>query len=83
MHQKSLDIKLKVFGPEHPDVAKAYYNIACTHSCAGSISDALANLDNAASAGLSKAIPMSHIESDTDLDNIRQHEQFQQILGRI
>ena len=70
-------------GRNHPDVANVYYNIACAHSCAGSILDALANLDNAASAGLSKAISMSHIETDTDLDNIRQHEQFQQILGRI
>ena len=88
--KKELAIKEKVLGRDHPDtvavqkyIAKTYYNIACAHSCAGSILDALANLDSAASAGLSKAVPMSHIESDTDLDNVRQHAQFQQILGRM
>ena len=31
MYQKSLDTKLKVFGPDHPDAADTLYNIALLH----------------------------------------------------
>ena len=33
MHQKSLDIKLKVFGPDHLDVANSYMKYAITLLC--------------------------------------------------
>ena len=35
MHQKSLNIKLKVFGPDHPFVADTIYNIALVHRLQG------------------------------------------------
>ena len=41
MHQKSLDIKLKVFGPDHPDVAKTYCNIGVVYDGMGDHEKAL------------------------------------------
>jgi tetratricopeptide (TPR) repeat protein len=80
LYQEVLRVRVATLGPEHPDVGNTYYNITCAHSLAGSISDALANFESAVSAGYSNR---QHADSDTDLDNIRGHEQFQRILARI
>ena len=47
------------------------------------ISEALASLEKAASDGLSKIMEKSDVESDSDLDNIRHHQQFQQIFDQL
>ena len=80
LYQEVLRVRVATLGPEHPAVGETYYNITCAHSLAGSISDALANFESAVSAGYSNR---QHAYSNTDLDNIRGHEQFQRILARI
>ena len=41
MHQKSLDIKLKVFGPDHPDLASTYCNMGVVYMEMGDYEKAL------------------------------------------
>ena len=41
MHQKSLEIKLKVLGPEHLSVAATYNNIGEVYRCQAKYSEAL------------------------------------------
>ena len=79
-YNKSLEIKVKVHGQDHPSMADAHYNIACTHSLAGAIEQALASLEEAVQAGFQDK---GHIESDSDLDNIRDHKQFEQVLRQL
>ena len=69
-----------VLGPEHPDVADSHYNIACSQSLAGDIEQALASVEAAFRAGFQDK---DHIESDSDLDNIRDHERFRCLLAQL
>ena len=41
MHQKSLDINLKAFGPDHPSVAHAHCNMQCVYMEMGDYEKAL------------------------------------------
>ena len=41
MHQKSLNIRLKVFGPDHLDTAKAHESIAIVHAQQGKHAEAV------------------------------------------
>ena len=80
LHEDVLAIRVAELGLEHPHVAAAHYNIACTHSLAGAIEQALASLEQAVQAGFRDK---GHIESDSDLDNIRDHKQFEQVLRQM
>ena len=40
-HQKSLDIKIRVFGGDHPDVASSFGNIGAMHAGKGDLENAL------------------------------------------
>ena len=79
-YHKDLEITIKVHGQSHRSVAVSHYNIACACSIAGMISEALASLGKAVAHGHTQK---SEIESDSDFDSIRHHEQFQQILKRM
>ena len=45
MHQKSLDVKLKVFGPDHPDTATTQNNIGIVLKNQGKYLEALEMYD--------------------------------------
>ena len=79
--QMSRDINEKAYGLKHPRVVLVLYNMACTYSLAGMISEALASLEKAMSSGLRRQGEWCNAESDPDFDNIRSHEDFQRILN--
>jgi hypothetical protein len=62
------------------DISGAYYNLACTYSLTNNKEKALNNLEKSIKAGWFK---YSHIQRDTDLDNIRKEPGFNTIIEPI
>ena len=83
LYCQALPTYTKVFGPKHATVASIRYGIACCHCLAGSEPEALIALEEAIVAGFSSAAHRRHIESDTELDGVRQSDEFQRILRMV
>ena len=67
----------KIHGSKHISTA---FGIAIAHSLAGTVHHALASLVTAARAGFGDK---GHIESDSDIDHIRNNEHFKRILSQM
>ena len=78
-HLKALEIdrRLTLLKPED---AVVYYNLACSLSNLGKIPDALEALEMSVLLGYSD---LKHLESDPDLDNIRNEPRYQQVVRKL
>ena len=84
MHEEALTIYKKAHGPKHPDVAKVLYDIATDQCLAGNLSAALASLEAAALAGLRSFRDIrEYMQSDSDLDTIRDDEPFKTLVSNV
>jgi len=63
-----------------PDEPITYYNAACNYSLAGEVEKAIQCLEKAITSGMAQK---DWIEHDSDLDPIRQHPRFQDLLHLI
>jgi tetratricopeptide (TPR) repeat protein len=63
-----------------PDNEVGWYNLACTYARWGKVDLALEHLERAVELGFDD---VTHMESDTDLDNVRDDPRFRQILDGI
>ncbi len=64
----------------NPNEIAVLYNATCIYSLLGEVDKALAYFDRAIEAGFGSK---EWIENDTDLDNIRAHPRYKEILARI
>ncbi len=62
-----------------PEDALILYNVACTYSTSGEIEKAVDCLEKAVKAGMAHR---EWIEHDSDLDPLRDHPRFQEILAQ-
>ena len=63
-----------------PNETMVLYNVACAYSLAGKIDEALDSLQRAVEGGFRHK---SHIETDSELDPIREHPRYREILARM
>lgn len=63
-----------------PDEPITFYNAACNYSLAGEVEKAIGCLEKAITSGMAQK---DWIEHDSDLDPIRQHPRFQDLLRRM
>ncbi len=62
-----------------PDEPITFYNAACNYSLAGEVEEAIRYLEKAITSGMAQKDWIAH---DSDLDPIRQHPRFQDLLRR-
>jgi len=63
-----------------PDEPVTFYNAACNYSLAGEVEKALHCLEKAITSGMAQKDWIAH---DSDLDPLRQHPRFQDLLRRM
>ena len=63
-----------------PDEPITFYNAACSYSLAGEVDKAIGCLEKAITSGMSQKDWIVH---DSDLDPLRQHPRFQDLLRRM
>ena len=63
-----------------PDDAIARYNLACSLALTRKSAAAVRELDRAVSLGYKD---ISHIDTDPDLDNVREHPDYQSLMRRL
>ncbi len=61
----------------NPNYANAYYNLCCTYSLKGETAEAIKHLRRALELGYDD---FNHIANDTDLDNLRKLNAFQDLI---
>lgn len=78
-YQKSLEIdhKLSHLKPADPVVL---YNLACSYSLLNDTDKALRTIQKAVACGYDD---FSHLERDTDLENLRRDSRFQQYFSQV
>lgn len=69
-----MDLRLVSIKPEDP---YAWYNLACSHSCMGSLAEALNAIKRAVCCGYDD---MEYMMKDEDLENLRETEEFKQFF---
>jgi tetratricopeptide (TPR) repeat protein len=72
-----MDLRLKKLKPYDPIV---HYNLACSYSLLGKINLSLAALSKAIGLGYDD---IQHIESDTDLDSLRNEEAYKTLINKL
>lgn len=81
LYDKKYKKALVMFGKilmAHPEDMNALYNVACTYSLMGEKRKALAFLKNAVDWGF---IDFAHIESDPDLNSIRELDGYKELIA--
>ena len=86
--QKDFDTAIKVYEQagavyekmNHHKAGDAWYGIACAHSRAERTTEALTALERAIAAGFNDTV---HVNADSDVDAIRHHPRFIEILRRV
>ena len=63
-----------------PDVAEAYYHIACIYARQGRIAASIKNLEQAIQKGFNQ---WGVIKADSDLENIRKYDGYQLLVRRL
>jgi adenylate cyclase len=63
-----------------PDEPITFYNAACNYSLAGEVEKAIECLEQAITSGMAQQDWIAH---DSDLDPVRQHPSFQDLLRRM
>ena len=63
-----------------PDEPITFYNAACSYSLAGEVEEAIECLEKAITSGMAQQDWIAH---DSDLDPLRQHPRFQDLLRRM
>ena len=63
-----------------PDEPVTFYNAACNYSLAGEVEEAIRCLEKAITSGMAQKDWIAH---DSDLDPLRQHPRFQDLLRRM
>jgi adenylate cyclase len=63
-----------------PDEPITFYNAACSYSLAGEVEKAIECLEKAVTSGMAQRDWVAH---DSDLDPLRQHPRFQDLLRRM
>ena len=76
---RSLDWARRALATD-PDDAGVLYNVACVYSLQGKIEEALDCLEKSITSGMGQKEWMEH---DSDLDNLRSHPRFQELLKRL
>ncbi len=71
--------QLRMFVQRIPFDSAAFYNLACAQARQGKTDEALANLDKAVELGYRD---VRHIETDEDLESLRDKERFTSILDK-
>lgn len=74
---KKARIALKSIIAREPRNATAYYNLACVESLCFKVNLALTYLEKAVALGFND---YEHIEDDSDLDNIRYHPRYKELM---
>ncbi len=79
--QKALEIQTRVFGSDHPDVCKSFYNLACAYATRDSMlcRDMLLKAEQTGFLHLLK----EHMKTDSDLDAVRELEWCKELVMRI
>ena len=77
-HQRALELDRRLVRLAPEDVV-ARYNLACSLSMVGEVDAAVDALDAALRLGYSD---WAHLESDADLDAVRQHRGFDALLAK-
>ncbi len=72
-----IDMKLAKLKPYDPLV---HYNLSCSYSLMNKIRPALAALRNAIKLGYND---IEHLENDTDLDNLKDHEEYNALINKL
>lgn len=78
-HQRGLDVDLRLLKLD-PDDPIVHYNLGCSYSLLGRISDALAALDRAIELGYGDC---EHMEQDEDLSNVREDRRYGRLLEKL
>jgi tetratricopeptide (TPR) repeat protein len=63
-----------------PGNARVHYNLACSYSLVGDIDLSIASLERAIELGYDD---LEHLERDRDLDPVRQHPRFSELVKKI
>ena len=79
MYEKGLavDVKLSKLKPCDPVV---HYNLACSYSLLGSVNKALESLGKAIDLGYND---IEHLESDSDLDGLRDEAGYEMLINSL
>ncbi|TET32211.1 MAG: PDZ domain-containing protein [Planctomycetota bacterium] len=76
-YEKAIELYKKII-EAYPDDSNALYNTACGYSLLDKKAEAVEYLIKAVGAGF---VDFAHIETDTDLDNIREEEGYKKLLA--
>jgi serine/threonine protein kinase/tetratricopeptide (TPR) repeat protein len=88
LHEETLGLRKAKFGPDHPDTLESMYNIACVHAQMiskaadrGKQADlAMDSLRQAVAAGFNM---VAQIKKDTDLNDVRDREDFKKLVADL
>ncbi len=79
MYEKGLkvDLKLSRLRPEDPLV---HYNLACSFSLMGKLNESLESLEKAVDLGYDD---LMYLENDSDLDSLRDDENYKVLINKL
>lgn len=79
MYEKGLKVDLKLARLK-PDDPLVHYNLACSFTLLGNFNQALVSLGKAVDLGYND---LNHLENDSDLDNLRDEEEYKTLIDRL
>jgi tetratricopeptide (TPR) repeat protein len=80
LNRAALDVRRRVLGPVHPDVALSLYNLAMVEEREGKRDEALKHLREAVDHGLSSANSLG-IQTDPDLKSLHGDPGFEALVA--